>query len=158
MENEIPNLPQKTDKSNITTGYFNNFFKAGLTVNQNVDNAILTYFETVTGNKDAAITLASTVLYTALTQGIDPVQVLSELNKLSKINAAGQASATPYNQRVTIAVNENAKPGPNQKSKSNVELNAYLAMFLNLNRVNTSLLGISNAPPVNKYVQRAILP
>lgn len=38
------------------------------------------------------------------------------------------------------------------------ELNAYLTMFLNLNRVNSSLLGISNSPQTGKYVQRAVLP
>ena len=34
---------------------------------------------------------------------------------------------------------------------------AYLSMFLNLNRIGTSLLGINNRPTTNKYVQRSIL-
>lgn len=38
------------------------------------------------------------------------------------------------------------------------ELDAYLAMYLNLSRVNTSLLGIKNYPKANKYVARTILP
>ena len=38
------------------------------------------------------------------------------------------------------------------------QLNAYLTLFLNLNRVGTSLLGIGNIPQTNKYIQRAILP
>ena len=38
------------------------------------------------------------------------------------------------------------------------QLNSYLTMFLNLNRVNTSLLGLSNAPVVSKYISRTILP
>lgn len=38
------------------------------------------------------------------------------------------------------------------------QLNAYLCMFLNINRVNTSLLGINNQPIQNKYVRRSILP
>lgn len=38
------------------------------------------------------------------------------------------------------------------------KLNAYLCMFLNLNRVGTSFLGINNQPVQNKYVQRTILP
>ena len=38
------------------------------------------------------------------------------------------------------------------------QLNSYLSMFLNLNRINTSFLGISNAPITNKYVSRTILP
>lgn len=38
------------------------------------------------------------------------------------------------------------------------ELNGYLTMYLNLSRVNTSLLGITNVPKANKYVTRTILP
>lgn len=38
------------------------------------------------------------------------------------------------------------------------KLNAYLCMFLNLNRVGTSFLGVNNRPVQNKYVQRTILP
>ena len=33
----------------------------------------------------------------------------------------------------------------------------YLCVFLNLNRVGTSYLGIKNAPSTNKYVNRTIL-
>lgn len=43
-------------------------------------------------------------------------------------------------------------------SMSPGKLNDYTTMFLNLNRVGTSLLGISNAPIINKYVSRMILP
>lgn len=37
-------------------------------------------------------------------------------------------------------------------------INAYLTMLMNLNRVNTSLLGVVNVPPVSSYVTRAIRP
>lgn len=37
------------------------------------------------------------------------------------------------------------------------ELNLYLAMFLNLNRIGTSLIGINNQPTQNKYIIRSIL-
>lgn len=37
------------------------------------------------------------------------------------------------------------------------QLNSYLTMFLNLNRIGTSYLGINNQPAVNKYIKRAIL-
>lgn len=36
------------------------------------------------------------------------------------------------------------------------QLNTYLTMFLNLNRVGTSLLGVSNAPVTSKYITRMI--
>jgi len=38
------------------------------------------------------------------------------------------------------------------------ELNDYLVMFLNLERKGTSYLGVLNAPKINKYVERTILP
>jgi hypothetical protein len=38
------------------------------------------------------------------------------------------------------------------------QLNNYLAAFININRVPTSLLGVQNQPRISKYVQRAILP
>lgn len=44
------------------------------------------------------------------------------------------------------------------KALEKKQLNAYLTLFLNLNRVNTSVLGISNTPQVNKYIKRSILP
>lgn len=37
------------------------------------------------------------------------------------------------------------------------ELSKYLVVFLNLNRVGTSLLGINNQQTQNKYITRAIL-
>lgn len=41
---------------------------------------------------------------------------------------------------------------------SRTELNGYLCMFLNLNRVGTSLLGVSNPAIKNQYVERSIRP
>ena len=38
------------------------------------------------------------------------------------------------------------------------QLNAYLVMFLNQNRVGTSYLGLSNRPAISKYTARTILP
>lgn len=38
------------------------------------------------------------------------------------------------------------------------ELNAFLTLYLNASRVNTSLLGLRQPPPTNKYVARTILP
>lgn len=35
---------------------------------------------------------------------------------------------------------------------------SYLTMFLNMNRVGTSMLGLSNSPVTSKYIKRAILP
>ncbi len=37
------------------------------------------------------------------------------------------------------------------------ELNSYLAVFLNLNRIGTSLLGLTNQPRTSTYIRRSIL-
>lgn len=115
------NLPPKST-SNKTTEYFNSFFDAELHTSQNIDDAVIGYFQTITGNKDSGRTLAATVLFTALSQGIDPMTIVDEFRTLA----------------------------PN-------ELNAYLTVFLNINRANTSLLGLGLTPQTNKYIQRAIL-
>ena len=108
---------------NDTKNYFNNFFNQTFSVSQNVDDAIIGYFEKVTnGNKEAARIIASAVIFTSLAQKIDPMATLKNFTTLS-----------------------------------DGELNAYLTMFLNLNRVGTSYLGISNQPITSKYVARTIL-
>jgi len=106
-----------------TRAYFNNFYQPALTVSQNVDDAILGYFEQVTDTKESAKVLAGAVVATSLAQGIDPMTTLQTF-----------------------------------KSMPAGELNSYLAMFLNFNRVGTSYLGINTSPTPNKYVARLIIP
>lgn len=50
-----------------------------------------------------------------------------------------------------------AKPGPSTVYNNISEVNAYLTMFLNLNRSGTSLLGLGNSPVTSKYISRTIL-
>ena len=38
------------------------------------------------------------------------------------------------------------------------DLDAYVTTFLNLTRIGSSFLGITNIPTVNRYIQRSILP
>ena len=101
--------------------YFNNFFKQTIDISPLQNDAIVSFFETVTDNRESAVALASAVIYTSKQQQADPMQILDEFKKLNK----GQ-------------------------------LNAYLCMFLNLNRIGTSLLGINTVPVKSKYVERSI--
>lgn len=151
------NLPTNQNFS-TTSRYFNNFFQPTLNVNSNIDGSIISYFETLTGNKESAKVLASSVLYTALTQGLDPMQILTELNNITAKNFVETHQNITYAEQVQSNTDQYAKPGPTITPKFNTEINAYLTMFLNLNRVNTSLLGITNQPQTSKYVSRAILP
>ena len=111
---------------NTTTSpnkYFNNYFVAPGNVTSNQNDAVVAFFEQQTGgNKQSAAILASTVIYTAMAQGIDPMSIVQQFQALPR-----------------------------------GEINLYLAMFMNLNRVGTSLVGINNQPVQNKYVTRTIL-
>jgi hypothetical protein len=150
------NLPQRTDRE-PTSEYFNNFFEQEFVTSQNVNDAVLGYFQSITGDAASAKVLASTVLMTALSQGIDPMSIIEELRRLSEKNRASAPTETSYTNKVAQSTDPYAKPGPPARKNFN-EIDAYLTVFLNLNRVGSSLLGISNQPQTNKYVQRAILP
>lgn len=152
------NLPLDNTAGHKTTTYFNNFFKPDLLVNQNLDDSVQAYFETITGNREAARVLASTVLYTAITQGLNPMDIVTDLYNLSQKNAAAASEQSVYTERKTAGADQYATPGPNTNVNNISEVNAFLTVFLNLNRVNTSLLGISNQVQTSKYVSRAILP
>lgn len=119
-----PNQPSNlnTTNTNNTTLFFNNFFTLSGTVSENVDDAIVGFFQNQTQDATAGKLLAAAVINTALQQKEDPMAVMDQFRKLS--------------------------PG---------ELNVYLALYLNLSRVNTSLIGIKNQPKTSKYVERTIL-
>lgn len=106
-----------------TQSFFTNTFLPPLTVSQNVDDAVIAYFQKITDNKESAKTLAATVLLVSVSQGISPMEALKEFGNLDSTS-----------------------------------LNDYATMFLNLNRVNTSLLGLSNSPQASKYISRMIRP
>lgn len=118
------NLPP-IQTTNNTTEFFDNFFKEPTVgVSANTNDAVIGYFQSISGDKEAGIALASAVLYTAAQQGLSPMEIIDQFKSIGN-------------------------PG---------DLNAFLTMFLNLNRQGTSLLGLSNQPQLNKYVSRAILP
>jgi hypothetical protein len=106
-----------------TEEFFNNFFTKQYDISPDANDAVVTFFEDITDNKESAQALSAAVIYTCLTQDIDPLSILQEFSGLSQ-----------------------------------GELDAYLAMFLNLNRIPSSLLGVTNTPVTNKYVARTFLP
>ena len=128
MSNQLNNynlgaIQVSNNNSTSAAKYFNNYFDPSFTVAPNVDAAIISYFETVTENKESAKVIASAVIYTAYTQGADPMTILGQFTSLQT-----------------------------------GELNQYLTMFLNLQRVGTSFLGLSTQPITNKYVARSVIP
>lgn len=205
----VGNLPVVT-VNNATDNYFTNFFKSAVSVDPNVNEAVIGFFQTFTGDKETGNLLAASVIYTASTRGVDPMSIVDELRRLktgkktevktpvdsamfnSSYNSYQNANADRTNYtpgqlfyipllNVFYELTENYRLIASTKYKAELvtgpqiqepiynyyevqynfeenELNAYLCMFLNLDRVNTSLLGINNSPKTNKYIQRAILP
>lgn len=81
-------------------------------------------------------------------------QGFSEIYNFSTVSY----TAGKYSQRTSATADDPyAKPGPSVAYNSISEVNAYLTMFLNLNRSGTSLLGLSNSPLTSKYITRTIL-
>jgi hypothetical protein len=75
------NLPASTNV-NSTTEYFNNYFTDRFTTSPNVNDAVIGYFQSVTGDEDSGKALAATVIYTALSQGLEPMSLVDEFRKL----------------------------------------------------------------------------
>lgn len=74
------NLPPKG--KNNTQEFFDNFFKASESTSQNVNDAVIGFFQNLTGDKDTGTILASTVLMSAAEQGIEPMALIDEFRKL----------------------------------------------------------------------------
>lgn len=74
------NLPPSQD-INSTTEYFNNYFTDRFTGAPTHD-AVIGYFQKVTGSLESGKLLAATIIYTAQTQGIDPMELVDEFKKL----------------------------------------------------------------------------
>ena len=64
--------------------YFNNYFDKTITISTAKEDAVVSYFEKVTDNKESALALASAVVYTSRIQGIDPMLILDEFKKLNR--------------------------------------------------------------------------
>lgn len=60
-----------------TQQYFNNYFSPKAEISQDVNDAILSYFEEQTGNADTAKQLVQAIIDTATAQNIDPLAVLN---------------------------------------------------------------------------------
>ena len=164
------NLPTN-DGYNSTQTYFNNFYVQQPNVGPSENDAVVAYFQMITGDKETGKTLANAVVYTCIQQGLEPVSVVEQLKQFSDKNRLTNPTYSSetdkdaqdtyvYNPATgtwTTGVKQYANPGPSVPYNSLSELDAYLTMLLNLNRVGTSLLGLSNSPRTGKYIQRTIL-
>ena len=74
--------PNVSVNLNNPSQYFNNFFTIDLSVGSSND-AIVAYFEEVTGSASAGQSLAASVIYTAKLKLLDPMQILADFKKMS---------------------------------------------------------------------------
>jgi hypothetical protein len=72
------NIPNETDF------FFSNYFSPEFTVSQNIDDAVLAFFEKITQNKESAKVLASSVIYISLARDIDPMETLADFYSLNE--------------------------------------------------------------------------
>lgn len=101
--------------------YFNNFFDIPVEVSSNIDSAIISYFETITDNKEAARALASAVLYTSVRQGADPMSTLKEFQKLPPGDLDAYTTAFLNLSRVgTSYLGVNTQPTMNKYIKRSI--------------------------------------
>lgn len=66
-----------------TDQYLNNYYKPGFTVSGIQNDAVVAYFESINPNREAAKILASSIIYTSMAQGIDPLVVLDQIRNMS---------------------------------------------------------------------------
>jgi hypothetical protein len=87
MKPPIQNITYPTNLTGINTNnisppdtrnFFNNYFNFPIEVSSNIDAAIIAHFETAVGSKESARALASALIYTAIKQGLNPMDVLDE--------------------------------------------------------------------------------
>ena len=77
-----PNVNAAHNTTNPNT-YFNNLYSVDMSTGP-ANDAIVAFFEGYTSNTEAAKNLAAAVLYTALAQQLNPMQVLSDFRNLPK--------------------------------------------------------------------------
>jgi hypothetical protein len=78
-----PDLSSSSAK-NDAPKYFNNFYATPFNVSAGANDVVTGFFEQYADTKMAAANLASAVLYTAMSQNIDPMSILSQFENLPK--------------------------------------------------------------------------
>ena len=170
MSTTSGNLPTGNGLTN-TQQYFNNFYVQQSSIGPSENDAVVAYFQMITGDKETGKTLADAVVYTCIQQNLNPVDVVEELKKFSdknRLTSPTYSSETNKDAQDTNVYDpetgnwvpgpkQYANPGPSVPYNNLSELDAYLTMLLNLNRAGTSLLGLNNSPRTGKYIQRTIL-
>lgn len=121
LPSNLSKVSTRTSLESDASKFFNNYLQPNFSISSNLDEATIAFFQRIAQNREAAMILASAVIYTCLAQRLDLASVLDNFRRMN-----------------------------------NDDVMKNLAVFLNLNRVGTSLLGLTNSPKAGKYVERMI--
>jgi len=97
--------------------YFNNLYAFPFNISPNNNDAINAFFEEYTGDRVAGDNLAAVVVYTALAQNINPMQVVSQFQQLPK---------NELNSYLTAFLNANRVPTSTLGFRSAVTTNQFV--------------------------------
>lgn len=75
--------PNLAKSPNDARKYFNNFYSIDFSTGP-ANDAIVAFFEQYADNKETAKNLSAAVLYTALSQNLNPLDILSDFQQLPK--------------------------------------------------------------------------
>jgi hypothetical protein len=79
-----PELTKTSTERQDTDTYFSNVYKSSFNASPDQAAALQTYFEGVTHDKESARLLTTSVIYTALSQNLNPMTVLADFKKLNQ--------------------------------------------------------------------------
>lgn len=79
-----PELTRTSTARQDTDTYFSNVYKPLFNASPDQAAALQTYFEGVTNDKESARLLTTSVIYTALSQNINPMTVLADFKKINQ--------------------------------------------------------------------------
>lgn len=79
-----PELTRTSTQRQDTDTYFSNVYKPRFNASPDQAAALQTYFEGVTNDKESARLLTTSVIYTALSQNINPMTILADFKKINQ--------------------------------------------------------------------------
>lgn len=77
-------LTQTSTARQDTDTYFTNIYKPSFNASPDQAAAIQTFFEGMTNDKESARLLTTSVIYTALSQNMNPMTILADFKKINK--------------------------------------------------------------------------
>lgn len=83
MANNLSQSSFRTDIAGDASNYFNNMFVTVPDITSNINDAVISFFEKVTGNTASAQIMASALIYTAQAQQMDPMMILDQMRGMS---------------------------------------------------------------------------